>query len=147
MIQGVRQQLHRGLAFGLMVLLCLAPFLHGHVGPSHLQGFHMDGLDVFQHLTALAKNPAPTSAPALQAEHEESMALGVASSLPKSESLPEATGVAMPLGFYTFLLALSALAAARTVVSRRSWAHPLAQRLPRRTFSPGYPPPALAPPL
>lgn len=124
----------------LMALLALAPFLHGHLGASHVSGFHVDGLDLShsaQGAEALAKAQAMLSAHA--ASEEESAALGVSVSLPQAgDDVHLATAI---VGFLLWLwLAKKVLA---------HWVRRMrpAPETPPSTYQSGWPPPALAPPL
>jgi len=142
----LHQRFARYLVFALVGLLLLAPFLHGHIGASHQQGFHMDGLDVLEHVRASTPMESQ-AAPSWQADTAESMALGVASSLPKSDELPQAVTLGTALGLDAFLLALSAWAACLWARMRRRVDTPAYKSAASLTFAPGFPPPALAPPL
>lgn len=135
-IAGIRQ----GVVIVLMALLGLAPFLHGHLGASHVSGFHVDGLDLSHSAqTAETWAPSPVHVSAHAATEEESPALGVSVSLPQTgDDMPLVTGM---VGFLLWVW-LSRKVLAQGV--RRT--PPLAQAAPR-TYPPGWPPPALAPPL
>jgi hypothetical protein len=135
-IAGIRQ----GVVIVLMALLALSPFLHGHLGASHVSGFHVDGLDL-SHSAQAAETPALSLAHVLvhAASEEESPALGVSVSLPQAgDDVHLATGI---VGFL-----LWAWLAKKVLAQRERRMAPLAQAAPR-TYPPGWPPPALAPPL
>lgn len=123
-----------------MALLALSPFLHGHLGASHVSGFHVDGLDL-SHNAQVAETPALLSVymSAHTASEEESPALGVSVSLPQAgDDVQLATGI---IGFL-----LWAWLAKKVLAHRVRRTPPLAQVAPR-TYQSGWPPPALAPPL
>lgn len=129
---------HRTLKLGLLIalgtLLALGPFLHGHLGTSHVQGFHIDGLAQALH---------PVSGNAFQqagANQDESPALGVPSSLPKGDDEGS-----RPLPAAAALLVLLTLLLPRqqTRQARPSFTLPI----PLRRHAAGWPPPALAPPF
>lgn len=130
-------QRHRPLKLGLLtvlaILLALSPFLHGHLGASHVQGFHLDGLQQALH---------PASVDAIQQagiSQDESPALGVPSTLPKGDdegSRPVPSGAALLV-----LLALL-LPRQRARQPRPAFHTPV----PARRHAAGWPPPALAPP-
>lgn len=111
-------------------LLALGPFLHGHVGASHDTGFHLDGVHAVHALGA-------TDVRATQTGHDESPAMGVATSLPHPEDK-------------TFdLLAWALLLAVLALLPHPHLPLPQAQRdrgLTRRLYRAGLPPPSLAPP-
>lgn len=135
-IAGIRQ----GVVIVLMALLALSPFLHGHLGASHVSGFHVDGLDL-SHNAQVAETPALLSVymSAHTASEEESPALGVSVSLPQAgDDVQLATGI---IGFL-----LWAWLAKKVLAHRVRRTPPLAQVAPR-TYQSGWPPPALAPPL
>ena len=132
--------IRQGVVIVLMALLALSPFLHGHLGASHVSGFHVDGLDV-SHSAQAAETPALVSvhASAHAASEEESPALGVSVSLPQAgDDVHLATGI---IGFLLWVWLAKKVLAHRV---RRT--PPLAQVAPR-TYQSGWPPPALAPPL
>jgi hypothetical protein len=134
-IAGIRQ----GVVIVLMALLALSPFLHGHLGASHVSGFHVDGLDV-SHSAQVAETSALLSVhvSAHTASEEESPALGVSVSLPQAgDDVHLATGIS---GFL-----LWAWLAKKVLAHRVRRTPPLAQVAPR-TYQSGWPPPALAPP-
>jgi hypothetical protein len=135
-IAGIRQ----GVVIVLMALLALAPFLHGHLGASHVSGFHVDGLDLShsaQGAEALAEAPALVSAHA--ASEEESPALGVSVSLPQTgDDVQLATAI---VGFLLWVWL-----AEKVLVHRVRRMPPWPASAPS-TYPPGWPPPALAPPL
>ena len=127
-----------------MALLALSPFLHGHLGASHVSGFHVDGLDLGHSAQGGAQgagSPAQVSVHAWShaASEEESPALGVSVSLPQTgDDVHLATGI---IGFL-----LWAWLAKKVLAHRVRCTPPLAQVAPR-TYQSGWPPPALAPPL
>ena len=87
--------IRQGVVTFLMALLALSPFLHGHLGASHVSGFHVDGLDV-SHSAQAAETPALVSihVSAHAASEEESPALGVSVSLPQAgDDVHLATGI------------------------------------------------------
>jgi hypothetical protein len=132
--------IRQGVVIVLMALLALSPFLHGHLGASHVSGFHVDGLDV-SHSAQAAETPALVSihVSAHAASEEESPALGVSVSLPQAgDDVHLATGI---IGFLLWVWLAKKVLAHRV---RRT--PPLAQVAPR-TYQSGWPPPALAPPL
>jgi hypothetical protein len=119
----------------LMALLALAPFLHGHLGASHVSGFHMDGLDV-AHATAAQDTFGSVSAHAWG--EEESPAMGVSVSLPQpGGDAPLVAGLAVLL-FWALL--------ARHAQSTGLRLRPVAPGSAPSAYEPGWPPPALAPP-
>ena len=122
--------LHRWLTLLLAMLLALGPFLHSHFGASHETGFHLDGVH------AVHSN-APGTMTALQNSDEDSLALGVAASLPQ----PEDEG-RLALGFALLMVVLPLLPLLRQVLPRALRA--LHQRATR--YRAGLPPPGLAPP-
>lgn len=128
--------IRQGVVIVLMALLALSPFLHGHLGASHVSGFHVDGLDL-NHSAQTSETPAWVSAHT--ASEEESPAMGVSVSLPQTgDDVHLATAI---VGFLLWVwLAQKALA----LCVRRMPS--LAQGAPR-TYQCGWPPPALAPPL
>ncbi|MGV0960978.1 MAG: hypothetical protein ACOYB1_14200 [Limnohabitans sp.] len=131
-ITGFRQ----GVVIVLMALLGLAPFLHGHVGASHVSGFHVDGMDVSH---SLATEGLSAQWAAHTASEEESPAMGVAVSLPQP-----ADDAGLLVGIAGFLLWAWFVAPVQVQRVRRA----LLVRLPLPcTYQPGWPPPALAPPL
>lgn len=131
-IAGIRQV----VVIVLMALLALSPFLHGHLGASHVSGFHVDGLDL-SHSAQDAQTLTLSSAHA--ASEEESPALGVSVSLPQAGD-----DVHLAAGIVGFLL--WAWLAKKVHAHRVRCTAPLAQAAPR-TYQSGWPPPALAPPL
>lgn len=125
--------LRRWLTLLLAVLLAMGPFLHGHFGASHETGFHIDGMH------AVHNGPADAAlAPAsLHTSDEESLALGVATSLPHSED----EGLPL-LALVLLLAALPLLPALRQLLPRAPHRH-----RPRGSlYRAGLPPPCLAPP-
>lgn len=126
------QLLNRWATAVLIGLLALGPFLHGHLGASHISGFHVDGLHAVNH-------PAePGLSPSMSALDDESPALGVATSLPKSDDdgrvlLSAALLLAFVLGLMPHRSSLRLRPAA---------ADPPAVH----AYRDGWPPPALAPP-
>jgi uncharacterized transporter YbjL len=135
-IAGIRQ----GVVIVLMALLALAPFLHGHLGASHVSGFHVDGLDLShsaQGAEALTEAPALVSAHA--ASEEESPALGVSVSLPQTgDDVQLATAI---VGFLLWVWL------AEKVLAHRVRRMPSWPASAPSIYPPGWPPPALAPPL
>lgn len=122
--------LRRCLTLLLAGLLALGPFLHGHFGASHDTGFHLDGV----HAVHAAHASGLT---ALQSPDDESLALGVATSLPHSEDKP------LPdLALALLMAVLPLLPLLHRSLPRPGWAGPLAGPLYRA----GLPPPCLAPP-
>lgn len=131
-IAGIRQ----GVVIVLMALLALAPFLHGHLGASHVRGFHVDGLDL-SHSAPVAETSVLLLAHATS--EEESPALGVSMTLPQTvDDVHPFTGLVV---FW-----LCAWLAGQVLAHRVRRTPLLAQAAPR-TYLPGWPPPALAPPL
>lgn len=127
------QMLNRGVTAVLIGLLALAPFLHGHLGASHVSGFHLDGVHAVTHSNETG------SALGMRAVDDESPALGVATSLPKPDDdskllLQAAWLLAAVLGLLPRLVLLRI---------RPSTAEPRAVH----AYHDGWPPPALAPPL
>lgn len=133
-IAGIRQ----GVVIVLMALLALAPFLHGHLGASHVSGFHVDGMDLGHNIQAGSSQTVWT---AHQASEEESPALGVSVSLPLPKAGDEAQLVLALL--VTCLCAWLALA----TLARRARRPSPAPCVVPRSYAWGWPPPALAPPL
>jgi hypothetical protein len=131
-IAGIRQ----GVVIVLMALLALAPFLHGHLGASHVSGFHVDGLDL-SHSAQGTEAPVMLSAHA--ASEEESPALGVSVSLPQAGD-----DVHLAVGIVGFLLWAWL---AKKVLACRVCCTPTRPQPAPSTYPPGWPPPALAPPL
>ena len=123
--------LHRWLTLLLATLLALGPFLHSHFGASHETGFHLDGV----HAVHTEK---PSTVTVLQATDEDSLALGVATSLPQ----PEDEG-RLALGFALLLAVLPLLPLQRQVLPRTEHA----QRQAATRYRAGLPPPCLAPPI
>ena len=132
--------IRQGVVTVLMALLALSPFLHGHLGASHVSGFHVDGLDV-SHSAQAAETPALVSihVSAHAASEEESPALGVSVSLPQAGD-----DVHLAAGIVGFLLWVWL---AKKVLAHRVRRTPLLAQVAPRTYPPGWPPPALAPPL
>ena len=122
--------LHRWLTLLLAMLLALGPFLHSHFGASHETGFHLDGVH------ALHDN-ASSTVTAMQSSDEDSLALGVAASLPQPENKSW-----LALGFALLMVALPLLPLQRQVLPRV----PRAQHRPATRYRAGLPPPGLAPP-
>ncbi len=125
--------LNRGVTAVLIGLLALAPFLHGHLGASHVSGFHLDGIHAVAHTSEAG------SAHSMRAVDDESPALGVVTSLPKPDDdgsllLQAALLLAAVLGLLPRLVLLRI---------RPSAAEPR----PVHAYRDGWPPPALAPPL
>lgn len=136
--------IRQGVVIVLMALLALSPFLHGHLGASHVSGFHVDGLDL-NHSAQTSETPAwgavhvSADVSAHTASEEESPALGVSVSLPQTGD-----DVYLVTGIVGFLLWVWLAQKALALCVRRM--PPLAQGAPR-TYQCGWPPPALAPPL
>lgn len=126
-----------GLVVLLMGLLAIGPFLHSHVGASVVSGFHMDGV---RSLTPISTGSADASAAlaSFSVNDDESPALGVATSLPKSDQ------DSLCVGDLTAVLAAVLLACLVCPPQRTRRARPTAG--PARTYQAGWPPPALAPP-
>jgi len=122
--------LHRWLTLLLAMLLALGPFLHSHFGASHETGFHLDGVHAVH-------GNMPDTVTALQSSDEDSLALGVAASLPQ----PEDEGW-LALGFALLMAVLPLLPLQRQALPRARRA--LHQRATR--YRAGLPPPGLAPP-
>ena len=119
-----------------MGLLALGPFLHAHYGASWTTGFHVNGLQAVV-ITPTASIDTPTlSLPTEQ----ESPAVGVVASLPRSEA--DSLASEMPPVVILSLIVLSLLPALR---SAWPW-NPAAPAVIRRFFQAGCPPPAHAPP-
>lgn len=121
----------------LMGLLSIGPFLHSHVGASVVSGFHMDGV---RSLTSVSAGSTDASAalPSFSVNDNESPALGVGTSLPKSDQ------DSLCVGDLTAVLAAVLLASLVCPPQRTRRAWPSAA--PARTYQAGWPPPALAPP-
>lgn len=127
--------LRQGVVIVLMALLALAPFLHGHLGASHVRGFHVDGMDV-AHSASMQAPPASASVHAW--EDEESPALGVSLSLPHTgDDGPWVMGL---LGWVLWACL------ARPAHQRRLRQRPLFAGPAPCAYESGWPPPALAPP-
>ena len=129
----------------LALLLALGPFLHGHFGRAHATGFHLDGLDVLEHLhvPATTEQAVPFDL--------ESPAVGVAVAAfrsdefadPDARSVSPASHPALTSRLMVWaVIVLAALHATRRL--RRAWTPP--RPLARRPARPGLPPPTLAPP-
>ena len=129
------QQLSLGLVVLLIGLLAIGPFLHSHVGASVVSGFHIDGV---RSLPLGGPADAATSVHSLNVNDDESPALGVATSLPKSDPSQ------LCVGDITALLAAALLACLTAQAHRLQPVRP--QAVPVRTYQAGWPPPALAPP-
>ncbi len=125
------QLLKRGLMTVLIGLVSLGPFLHGHLGTSHVSGFHVDGLHAVAHADEAG------SVHSMSAVDDESPALGVAASLPKSDDghllLPAALLLACVLCLLPHQSSLRIRPAATDPQAARA-------------YRDGWPPPALAPP-
>jgi hypothetical protein len=135
-IAGIRQ----GVVIVLMALLSLAPFLHGHLGASHVRGFHVDGMDLSHNAeTAEIMALSAVHVAAHAATEEESPALGVSVSLPQTGD-----DVNLVSGMVGLLLWVWLSPKVLSQGVRRT--PPLAQPAPS-TYQSGWPPPALAPPL
>lgn len=129
------QRLSLGLVVLLIGLLAIGPFLHSHVGASVVSGFHMDGV---RSLPLSGPGDAAASVHSLTVNDDESPALGVATSLPKSDPSQ------LCVGDITALLAAALLAC---LIARPLRLRPLCpQFVAVRTYQAGWPPPALAPP-
>ena len=127
------QTLTRGVMAVLIGLLALGPFQHGHLGASHISGFHVDGLHAVSH-------PAETDfSHSLSAANDESPALGVATSLPKSD---DDGGLLLHAALLSAVL-LCLLSRLCLLRIRPSAAGPQTVH----AYRDGWPPPALAPPL
>jgi len=123
----------------LMGLLALGPFLHAHYGASGVTGFHVNGLQ------GVVANPyfvQPTDIATLSLPTEqESPAVGVVTSLPRSEADPVTPDNAMAIG-----PSFRALRVLHRLPSAWLWTfedRPATDRI----FQAGLPPPAHAPPL
>jgi hypothetical protein len=133
-IAGIRQ----GVVIVLMALLALSPFLHGHLGASHVSGFHVDGLDLSHNVSDAA---TATWVSAHAVSEEESPALGVSVSLPLPQSGDDVHLAMSIVGFWLWLW-----------LAKKLLAHGV-RRTPSRPepvpgiYQSGWPPPALAPPL
>lgn len=123
--------LNRGVTAVLIGLLALGPFLHGHLGASHVSGFHVDGMHAVAHA---GDTGAVLSMSALD---DESPALGVATSLPKPDDDSKLLQAALLLA-----CALCLLPRLSTLRIRPAATDPQAAR----TYRDGWPPPALPPP-
>jgi len=122
----------------LMGLLALGPFLHAHYGASGATGFHVNGLEA----VALTQTPVRlTDSTTLSLPSEqESPAVGVVTSLPRSEADP-----LTPDNWIAVWPSFLTLGILHRVPSTWFWAlgeHPASNRL----FQVGLPPPAHAPP-
>jgi len=120
----------------LMGLLSIGPFLHSHVGASVVSGFHMDGV---RSLTQAHTPDASTALTSFRVNDDESPALGVATSLPKSDQ------DSLCVGDITSLLAAVLLTCLVCPPLRTRLVWPWV--LPSHTYQAGWPPPALAPPF
>jgi len=127
------QSLNRGVMAVLMGLLALGPFLHGHVGASHVSGFHVDGLHAIAHAGEMGASDS------MSAVDDESPALGVTTSLAKSDD-----DGSLPLQAALLLAVLLCLLPRRVFLRIRPSAGDLHAV---RVYRDGWPPPALAPPL
>ncbi len=127
------QSLKRVVTAVLIGLLGLGPFLHGHLGASHVSGFHVDGLHAMAHTADLGPSDS------MSAADDESPALGVTTSLPKSDD-----DGSLPAHAALLLAALLCLLLPRLPLAR---IRPYATDPPAaRAYRDGWPPPALAPP-
>ncbi|MEQ1660722.1 MAG: hypothetical protein ABL896_18300, partial [Hylemonella sp.] len=126
------QMLNRGVMAVLIGLLALAPFLHGHLGATHVSGFHLDGV------TAVAHTGEAGSAVSMRAVEDESPALGVATSLPKPDDDGKLLQAALLLAAVLGLLPRLILLRLRPSAAEPRTVH---------AYHDGWPPPALAPPL
>jgi len=126
------QMLNRGMTAVLIGLLALGPFLHGHLGASHVSGFHVDGMH------ALAHADETGAVHSMSAMDDESPALGVATSLPK----PDEDGSLLLQAALLLAAVLCLLPRLVLLRIRPSAAEPRTVR----PYRDGWPPPALAPP-
>jgi hypothetical protein len=127
--------LRQAVVIVLMALLALAPFLHGHLGASHVRGFHVDGLDVAHS----ASSQVPQASVSVHGwEEEESPALGVSVSLPQTAD--DGQWVIGMLGLLWACLA-------KPMRERRLRLRPEPAGPAPCAYESGWPPPALAPPL
>ena len=126
------QMLNRGMTAVLIGLLALGPFLHGHLGASHVSGFHLDGIHAVSHAHEAG------SAHSMRAVDDESPALGVATSLPK----PDDDGSLLLQAALLLAVALGLLPRLVLLRIRPSAAGPR----PVHAYHAGWPPPAHAPP-
>lgn len=128
-------QLCRWLTLLMAGLLTLSPFLHGHFGNSHESGFHLDGVHAV-HAAAKAAGHALVKY-MTAADQEESLAMGVA------VSLPQPSDHGLPVALAGLLLAILFLALPHLLPNPKVlW---LRARL-RKLYNAGFPPPCLAPP-
>ena len=120
----------------LMGLLALGPFLHAHYGSSHSQGFHVDGLAQLGAVHERLDFSVLT-----QDTEEESAALGVTTSHAR-QAFGDFDDASTSCLFVVFVLfaALALCISPRLQRARKLSA-------PHRTYAPGFPPPALAPPI
>ncbi len=126
--------LTRGLFAALALLLSLGPFLHGHLGGSHVTGFHLDGVDAAAHASA---DPHGN----LQAQpDQESPAIGVEASLSKSEKDSESSRAGLHLAVLP--IGRQAPKVLARVIPSPAFAPPACAPL----YAVGLPPPSLAPP-
>ena len=123
----------------LMGLLALGPFLHAHYGATGATGFHVNGL---QAVVVTQASGRSTQTPTLSLPTEqESPAMGVVTSLPRSEAEPITPDNAMAIG--PSFLALSILHRVPSTWFGALGEHPTSGRI----FRVGLPPPAHAPPI
>lgn len=115
----------------LIGLLALGPFLHGHFGASHISGFHLDGLHAISHPAEIGFSHS------LSAADDESPALGVATSLTKSDDDGRLLQAALPLAFVLGLLPHQSSLRIGPAAADLQAVH---------AYRDGWPPPALAPP-
>jgi hypothetical protein len=121
----------RGLLAALALLLSLGPFLHGHLGASHVTGFHLDKVDVVAHASAHD---------GIQAQpDQDSPAIGVDTSLSKDEKDSPADRVSLSLALLPTCIPAPT---AQTSASPKPALTPSSAPL----YAVGLPPPALAPP-
>lgn len=124
----------RSLTLVLVGLLVLAPFLHGHVGASHITGFHLDGLDLHH-----ATQDSTGAGHVMEEPDDESLAVSVATSLPRVDA-----DNWTPMDLVWLCILILTL----PVLTRRVWRPRAAARVrAHRPYLAGWPPPALAPPF
>lgn len=118
------------LAWLLISLLAIAPYLHGHMGASSESGLHINGLHAL-HLPD-ASSPQAT---ALASTDEESLAVSVSASLPHGDADPAAWLACV----FTLVMRLQPRAGP---ILPRPGLHGHSHTL----YALGWPPPCLAPP-
>ncbi len=121
-----------------MGLLALGPFLHAHYGASQATGFHVNGLQA----VGMTQTPGKVSdTPVLSLPTEqESPAVGVVTSLPRSEADSFSPDTA-----HVLLLSQVVLGVSQRLMLAASW--PSTRKpIDSRIFKAGFPPPAHAPP-